>query len=136
MYSLPKVCRSVCGWACSAGTPAASMIGRTIRITAVVDSRPPALGNEPRKQRGVVGQFRDPVALLAPQLECVDHIGEQRYRPDLAALALNAEIHPAATVVRAPLVKRIGRERARFLRPQPGATERLDQREIPGGYLT
>jgi hypothetical protein len=118
------------------------MIGRTIRITAVVDSRPPASGNEPsrrwpqpRKQPGVVGQFRDPVALLAPQLECVDHVGEQRYRPDLAALALNAEIHPAATVVRAPLVKRIGRKRARLLRPQPGATERLDQREVRGGVV-
>jgi hypothetical protein len=58
----PNVCLIVCGCACSTGTSAASMIGRTILITAVVHSRPSASGNEavlpalakPREQKWVM----------------------------------------------------------------------------------
>ena len=81
-WSRPNVRLSACGCACSTGTSAASMIGPTILITAVIDSCPAASGNEavapapakPREQKWIVGQLGDLVAQLPPALECVDDV--------------------------------------------------------------
>jgi hypothetical protein len=65
------------------------MIGRTILITAGVDSCPSGSGNEPsrqrppsrgREQRWVVGQFGELVAQLPPALECVNDACGERHR--------------------------------------------------------
>jgi hypothetical protein len=45
------VCLIECGCACSTGTSAAGMIGRTILITAVIDGCPCASGRPSRGRR-------------------------------------------------------------------------------------
>lgn len=106
MYSRPKVCRSVWGCAWVSGMPAASMIGRTILITAVVDSCPPASGKLPSraaaelgKQQRVAGELGDSFAGVAPLVEGGGDVGVERDRSDLVSLAVHAEIHRPAVVV-------------------------------------
>jgi len=82
------------------GMSAASMIGQTILITAVIDSCPSASGNEavalapakPREQKWVVGQLGDLVAQLPQALECVDDVCGERHR---AGVGLRPEARTA-----------------------------------------
>jgi hypothetical protein len=84
-----------CAW--GSGTPASSMIGRTIRTNALVDSGPPASGkirrgngHRAREQQLVVCELGDLLALFAPGIECRGDVRVPRHRPQLVAFPAHA----------------------------------------------